>query len=125
MSAERRFEIPAGARKAECRSCQAEIFWIVTTAGKRMPTNPDGTSHFSTCPNAALHRGGAGASQSILCPPLDPPIEAGPLKAFRRTDGKIAITDERRRIADRTIRLVTSEHAARVAVRELAARETP
>lgn len=50
------FEIPAGTSKRSCRSCSAPVFWIVTAAGKRMPVNPDGTSHFSSCPNAAQHR---------------------------------------------------------------------
>jgi hypothetical protein len=67
--------------KARCTSCQAEILWTVTEAGKRMPVdatpagkvtvlvkNPDGSdtpvsksrdhyvSHFATCPSAAKHR---------------------------------------------------------------------
>jgi hypothetical protein len=47
------YEIPAGARPSRCRSCEAEIFWIET--GKaRLPVNPDGASHFETCPQAAL-----------------------------------------------------------------------
>lgn len=69
-----------------CRSCGADILWVKTVAGKRMPLNrpPDPTgnlvmqdletcraatpddppslvrwkSHFSTCPRAAAHRRG-------------------------------------------------------------------
>lgn len=51
-----RFEIPPQTRPANCSSCRAQIFWIVTKAKKRMPVNGDGTSHFATCPNADLHR---------------------------------------------------------------------
>lgn len=35
-----------------CRSCKAAVLWCVTPAGKRSPVNADGTSHFSTCPQA-------------------------------------------------------------------------
>lgn len=50
------FEIPVGTPASACRSCHARIFWIRTTAGKSMPVDTDGTSHFATCPNAAKHR---------------------------------------------------------------------
>lgn len=68
-----------------CRSCGAEVFWAVTTSGKRMPVDaepvqgtegnvyivegdpplavvgthtegPTYTSHFATCPQASQHR---------------------------------------------------------------------
>lgn len=39
-----------------CRSCGEGIVWTVTKAGKRMPVNPDGISHFATCPQAAEWR---------------------------------------------------------------------
>jgi len=70
--------------KSKCSSCGAEVYWVVTPNGKRMPldVNPwmiavfgdrskDGVtidsenvdrfvrgynSHFSSCPNAAAHR---------------------------------------------------------------------
>lgn len=51
-----RFQIPPGTPARDCRSCSARIFWIVTATGKKMPVDPDGHSHFSTCPNAAQHR---------------------------------------------------------------------
>lgn len=35
-----------------CRSCSAEVLWVETQAGRRAPLNRDGTSHFSTCPQA-------------------------------------------------------------------------
>lgn len=50
------FTIPAGTPMRACRSCNDPIAWIVTASGKKMPCNPDGTSHFSTCPDAAAHR---------------------------------------------------------------------
>jgi hypothetical protein len=50
------FVIPDGylpdEHSARCRSCGALIVWCKTRAGKRSPTNPDGTSHFSDCPQA-------------------------------------------------------------------------
>lgn len=51
-----RFPIPEGTRASSCRSCDAAIFWIKTAAGKSMPVDRDGTSHFATCPHAAQHR---------------------------------------------------------------------
>jgi hypothetical protein len=53
---ELRFPIPPSAVQKACRSCTAPIYWIDTKAGKRMPVNPDGSSHFATCPNADAHR---------------------------------------------------------------------
>lgn len=50
------FEIPQGMPKSSCKSCNADIYWIKTANGKNMPVNPDGSSHFSTCPNADAHR---------------------------------------------------------------------
>lgn len=50
------FEIPQGTPRAKCRSCGAAIYWIKTRNGKNMPVNADGSSHFSTCPNAEGHR---------------------------------------------------------------------
>lgn len=38
---------------AECRSCHAQILWREhPTTGKNHPYNPDGSSHFGTCPDA-------------------------------------------------------------------------
>jgi len=39
-----------------CRSCSAPINWTITKDDKRAPLDPDGTSHFATCPSAATHR---------------------------------------------------------------------
>jgi hypothetical protein len=57
-----RFDVPDGTPARSCRSCGADIWWIVTAAGKKMPVDADGTSHFATCPNAAQHRKARGAS---------------------------------------------------------------
>lgn len=43
---------------AKCGSCGAEITWGKTANNKACPMNPDGTSHFTTCPNAASHSKG-------------------------------------------------------------------
>lgn len=51
------FVIPEVTPQRECISCNAPIYWVVSRAGKRMPLDPDGTSHFATCPAAKLHRG--------------------------------------------------------------------
>lgn len=40
----------------ECRSCRARVAWVVTAKGKRAPYNPDGISHYATCPQAATWR---------------------------------------------------------------------
>lgn len=70
------FDVPGGTPAAECRSCSAEIYWITTPAGKRMPVDCDvdggyspdatrgpaldpnghGVSHFATCPQAGKWR---------------------------------------------------------------------
>lgn len=34
---------------ARCQACGAEIRFVKTAAGKMMPVNPDGKSHFATC----------------------------------------------------------------------------
>lgn len=47
-----RFDIPPGTPVTNCRGCNAEIAFVKTPAGKSMPVNGDGTSHFGTCPQA-------------------------------------------------------------------------
>jgi hypothetical protein len=39
-----------------CSSCGASIVWCWTRKMNRAPLDPNGTSHFATCPNAADHR---------------------------------------------------------------------
>jgi hypothetical protein len=53
------WEVPQGWHPVEgdvfahCRSCQAAIGWYEhNESKKRAPFNPDGTSHFATCPQA-------------------------------------------------------------------------
>ena len=64
-------------KRANCKSCGAEIVWAVTSSGRRIPVDYQGESvvilteagdevrasvrlghksHFATCPNAAKHR---------------------------------------------------------------------
>lgn len=38
---------------AKCKSCGADILWVLTKKGFRAPINQDGVSHFATCPQAA------------------------------------------------------------------------
>lgn len=53
-----KFEIPPGTPTAACRGCGAAVAWIRTKAGRSMPVDADGTSHFATCPQAAQFRRG-------------------------------------------------------------------
>lgn len=39
-----------------CSTCRAPIQWTITAKGNRAPLDPDGKSHFATCPQAASHR---------------------------------------------------------------------
>lgn len=56
------WEIPSwaiylGDMPTTCRSCSAVVLWIESKAkAKRAPINPDGTSHFATCPDAEKWR---------------------------------------------------------------------
>jgi hypothetical protein len=35
-----------------CRSCDARVLWLTSKAGRHAPFDPDGKSHFATCPDA-------------------------------------------------------------------------
>lgn len=56
LAAQRGIVIPPGYTLKtlgdSCRSCGAVISWFITPRGKSAPLNPDGTSHFATCPQA-------------------------------------------------------------------------
>jgi hypothetical protein len=39
-------------QRAPCRGCDAEIYWVTTKNGKKMPMNHDGIPHWKTCPKA-------------------------------------------------------------------------
>lgn len=39
-----------------CSTCHQHILWVHTKLQRRMPLDPDGTSHFATCPQADMHR---------------------------------------------------------------------
>jgi len=47
-----RYEIPAGVDAVHCRGCNAPIYWVLTSEGRPVPVNPDGTPHRATCPQA-------------------------------------------------------------------------
>lgn len=54
-----RWVVPSGwtfSNLGTCRTCRAEVAWCRTPAGKPAPVNPDGVSHFATCPQADQHR---------------------------------------------------------------------
>ena len=49
--------IPEGTPPSKCRGCGAEIYFVPYTRRVdkkigRMPCNPDGTPHWSTCPES-------------------------------------------------------------------------
>lgn len=56
VMADIRFEIPKGTGASKCRGCEEFIYWVKTRAGKNMPVNADGTSHFATCKKADQFR---------------------------------------------------------------------
>lgn len=51
---------PGGYRPVPCRSCGATVLWVDTRRGRKAPLNADGTSHFSSCPQADAWRRGRG-----------------------------------------------------------------
>jgi hypothetical protein len=56
-----------------CQSCSAPIYWLAKHPAKGHgfhPANPDGTSHFSSCPNAKDHRAQKAAADSGEAPLL-------------------------------------------------------
>ncbi len=44
-----RYRIPKGERPKKCKGCGATIYFVLTTAGRIMPVNPDGTPHWGNC----------------------------------------------------------------------------
>lgn len=44
-----------------CRSCHAVVLWCFTPNEKKAPIDPDGKSHFATCPEADQWRKARGA----------------------------------------------------------------
>ena len=51
----RRYTIPANAQPKACSSCKAKIYWVLTEKRSSLPVDPDGKSHFLSCPNASQH----------------------------------------------------------------------
>lgn len=45
--------VPADTRPSTCRDCGQQVFWVETKNKKKMPLDPGGDSHFSTCPAKA------------------------------------------------------------------------
>lgn len=76
-------EMPAGYQP--CKSCGAPLRWSWTKNGKRTPTNPDGTSHYGTCPQAEEWRRKAREKVEVKEPgPAEPetPASAGQMTLF-------------------------------------------
>lgn len=58
-------EVEERGEPGQCRSCGAQIWWILTATGKRAPYNPStgvdrpeepAVSHFATCPQSQAWR---------------------------------------------------------------------
>lgn len=62
----RRYTIPEGAERKACSSCKAPIYWVLTEKRSACPVDPDGASHFTTCPNANQHSKRTRAKQADL-----------------------------------------------------------
>jgi hypothetical protein len=50
------YTIGEGSHPVPCRSCASIVLFVKTRTGAHMPIDPDGTSHFATCPQAARWR---------------------------------------------------------------------
>lgn len=46
------YPVPHDAPVKRCQSCGGPIVWTLTDTGAKMPLNPDGVSHYATCPQA-------------------------------------------------------------------------
>jgi hypothetical protein len=49
-----RYVIPPHTRTVLCKGsgCLRPICWLATAGGKKMPVNPDGSPHWSDCPDS-------------------------------------------------------------------------
>lgn len=57
------YQVPFGwtaKNVGSCRSCGASIMWTLTPSKRPAPIDPDGRSHFATCPQADTWRKGTG-----------------------------------------------------------------
>lgn len=51
------FEIPEGTAPSKCSGCGAKVYWTQhPRTGGKMILDPDGQSHFSSCPQADRFR---------------------------------------------------------------------
>lgn len=48
--------LPETIRRCRSEHCRAQVLWARTPAGRMMPLDRDGSSHFATCPDAARFR---------------------------------------------------------------------
>lgn len=58
---------------SRCRGCGAPISWDRTEAGKWIPMNPDGTTHFATCPKSSEFRVRSKVKALLRADPLGAP----------------------------------------------------
>lgn len=52
----RRTDGTGGSGTSRCKSCNALVVWRLTPAARWTPCNPDGSTHWQTCPNAGSHK---------------------------------------------------------------------
>lgn len=91
------FPIPPGAPIAACRTCKADIIWITTASGRKMPCNPDGTSHFATCEHAHEHRQPRGKAAPLTHDQFYALRGVAEGRQPKRTDARIGADELRRR----------------------------
>lgn len=124
-----KFRIPPNTQRSNCSAaeCRKTIFWIVTPGGKKMPVDPDGTSHFDTCVKASKFKPGArrpaapggadrapvssGAGQQTVREIFHEDMPGG-VRVLGRTDGLFAVYDPRLPMARGTVSTHDSKDAA-------------
>ena len=60
-----RFNLPEDVESSKCRGCGAVIYWGKTKSGKPHPCDKDGSSHFSSCPEADKFRSGKDGGSAV------------------------------------------------------------
>lgn len=65
-----------GIKLTPCHSCGAPMYWSESKNGKPVPTNPDGTSHWGTCPQAQEWRKKHGPKEDETAAPAAEPEPA-------------------------------------------------
>jgi hypothetical protein len=95
-----KLEIPEGTRQVPCGSrtfegCAAPIYWV-PYKDKKHPVNPDGTSHYDTCPKfIARKQQQQGIAVTVKSPGLELPRNVVNAIAFAIANGYPADPDIR------------------------------